>query len=473
MRGATLATEQDIPFKPIPFRAPEALGLGSGGMVSLLQAAGDLSLVLDREGKVVDLAVASSRLAQAGASDWKGSNLADLVNVESKAKIAELIADAAAGRAPRWRQVNHETPRGEVPISYACVASGDRLVALGRDQSQAAAAQQKLLQAQQSLERDYLRLRQAEARYRLLFDLGEEPILIVDSATRRIAEANPAAHQLLGAPAGTLVRQPVATIAEPSDGEALIAHLGAAGAGSTAPLRLVLRGGIAAEVAATVFRQDRAPYLFVRLRVQGGRVEREQGPLATAVEKLPDGIVLTDRRMTILAANAAFVEFTGGVSSDRLVGEQLANWLGRPGVDLELIAAQLREHDVARNVATIVRAANGATEEVELSAASIEGGDGPRYAFAIRVVGRRLRTQPIERDLPRSVEQLTELVGRVSLKDIVRESTDLIERLCIEAALSYTSDNRASAAEILGLSRQSLYSKLHRHGLGNLMDGDE
>jgi DNA-binding NtrC family response regulator len=56
----------------------------------------------------------------------------------------------------------------------------------------------------------------------------------------------------------------------------------------------------------------------------------------------------------------------------------------------------------------------------------------------------------------------------MSLKDIVRESTDLIERLCIEAALSYTSDNRASAAEILGLSRQSLYSKLHRYGLGNL-----
>jgi DNA-binding NtrC family response regulator len=74
--------------------------------------------------------------------------------------------------------------------------------------------------------------------------------------------------------------------------------------------------------------------------------------------------------------------------------------------------------------------------------------------------------------VPRSVEQLTELVGRVSLKEIVRESTDLIERLCIEAALTYTSDNRASAAEILGLSRQSLYSKLHRHGLGNLSDNE-
>jgi DNA-binding NtrC family response regulator len=100
-------------------------------------------------------------------------------------------------------------------------------------------------------------------------------------------------------------------------------------------------------------------------------------------------------------------------------------------------------------------------------------GDSECFGFTIRAVGRRLRAAATGlRDVPRSVEQLTELVGRMSLKEIVRESTDLIERLCIEAALAYTSDNRASAAEILGVSRQSLYSKLHRHGLGNLVSGD-
>jgi len=50
----------------------------------------------------------------------------------------------------------------------------------------------------------------------------------------------------------------------------------------------------------------------------------------------------------------------------------------------------------------------------------------------------------------------------------VREATDVIERLCIEAALELTGDNRASAAEMLGLSRQSLYVKLRRYGLGPL-----
>ncbi len=70
------------------------------------------------------------------------------------------------------------------------------------------------------------------------------------------------------------------------------------------------------------------------------------------------------------------------------------------------------------------------------------------------------------RELPRTVEQFTELVGRVPMKNLVRETTDLIERLCIQAALELTRENRASAAEMLGLSRQAFYVKLRRYGLG-------
>jgi DNA-binding NtrC family response regulator len=66
------------------------------------------------------------------------------------------------------------------------------------------------------------------------------------------------------------------------------------------------------------------------------------------------------------------------------------------------------------------------------------------------------------------VKQLTELVGRVPLKDIVAESSELIEQLSIETALQMTHDNRALAAQLLGLSRQSLYVKLRRYGLGDL-----
>ncbi len=103
-----------------------------------------------------------------------------------------------------------------------------------------------------------------------------------------------------------------------------------------------------------------------------------------------------------------------------------------------------------------------------MSAVAVLGGELRCFGFVIRSSATRNAAKLRPANLARSVEQLTELVGRVSLKDLVRELSDLIEKLCIEAALELTGDNRASAAEMLGLSRQSLYVKLRRYGLGDL-----
>jgi transcriptional regulator PpsR len=106
---------------------------------------------------------------------------------------------------------------------------------------------------------------------------------------------------------------------------------------------------------------------------------------------------------------------------------------------------------------------------VEISAVAVTSGEQKCLGFTIRDIGLRLSNDAKpSKELPRSTDEMTELVGRVPLKDIVRETTDLIEQLCIEAALNLTGDNRASAAEMLGLSRQSLYVKLRRFGIGDV-----
>ena len=126
-----------------------------------------------------------------------------------------------------------------------------------------------------------------------------------------------------------------------------------------------------------------------------------------------------------------------------------------------------------RIFATSLRGEYGLSTDVEVSAVSALEGDQPCLGFTLRNVGKRPAGDAKKgRELPRSVEELTELIGRVPLKDLVRETTDVIERMCIEAALQLTGDNRATAAEILGLSRQSFYAKLRRYGLGDL-DGDD
>jgi len=457
----------------IPLRAPhETLGtLDAREAARLVEAAGDLVLVLDSDGVVLDFAMASSELSIEGSDHWVGRRWDEIVTSESRAKVDEMIAAALDGAQSRWRQVNHPSANGDIPVRYLAVRLGEvgRVVAIGRDLRASAALQQRLLQAQQSLERDYLRLRQAEARYRVLFERATEAIVVVDVATRRVREANPAAARLFDAPEASLVSRPFASLIDDHARDATIAWLGAVSAADQPPTTLVLPGGRGSvAMTASLFRQEQASFYLIRL---GGGVHEatDEHAMLEVMARMPDGFVLTDGALDILATNPAFVDLVHAASIERVRGAALASYLGRAEVDLDLIVAQIREHGTARNVSTILRAADGGIEDVELSAVMVPGPEGTCFGFSIRTVARRPRDlPPAARDLPRSVEQLTELVGRMSLKDIVRESTDLIERLCIEAALAYTSDNRASAAEILGLSRQSLYSKMHRHGVGNL-----
>jgi transcriptional regulator PpsR len=126
----------------------------------------------------------------------------------------------------------------------------------------------------------------------------------------------------------------------------------------------------------------------------------------------------------------------------------------------------LKQHGAIRLLHTAARGEHGTTTEVELSAAGASEAEIPCIGFVVRDVGRRIAAAPQgARDLTHAVEQLTDLVGRVSLPELLRDTVDLVERHFIEAALVLTGDNRTAASELLGLSRQSLYIKLRRHKL--------
>ena len=462
----------------VPFRDGATLlgDLDSDLAARVIAAAGDVALVLDGRGVIRDVALGSGELAGDGFDAWIDRPWIDTVSHESRGKVEEMLRDAGKRGPARWRQVNHPLGDREVPIRYLAIdaARDGRVIAIGRDMRAAAALQQRLLAAQQSMERDYVRLRQMETRYRLLFDQSGEAVFIVDTATRRITEANPAARRLAGDE--RLTGQPFVAVLAGVSRDMALAQLGAVAAAEHSAVVIVdTDDGVACEMSATLFRQDRGSYFLVRLAPtmtasSGDAADRR---LIDVLDRLPDAFVLTDQNLDIVTENAAFLDLTENARRSALKGVALSRFLGRPGIDLSVLVQQLRDHGAVRNFATIVRGQHGAEEEVEVSAVLAGDAAAPCFGFSLRTVRRARALDPAPHALPRSVEQLTELVGRIPLKDIVRESTDLIERLCIEAALTYTADNRASAAEILGLSRQSLYSKLHRHGLGNLSGGAE
>lgn len=447
----------------------------------LITATSEVALVVDRDGVIRHVSFSGAEPPIDGADEWIGTAWIDTVTPESRGKIELLLKEAANTGSTRRRQVNHPARAGaDIPVAYNAVrADGGAVIAVGRDLRTISTLQQRLVDTQQAMERDYWRLRHVETRYRLLFQLSTDAIVVVDADTMKIVDASGAAARLFDIDTDKLVGRyfPIGVSAEHTRAvEDLLATARTTGHAGDVRLRLTEdRGEVMAS--ASCFRQDNLTLLLVRLSRQSAQAPSHishKTRLLELVERAPEAFVVTDSEGDILTANRAFLDLAQLASEEQAKGRSLGNWVGRPGADLSVFLSTVRKHGIVRMAASSIRGDLGLGTEIELSAVTLpEDGATDAVGFVMRDVGRRVSTVPHgARDLTKAVEELTSLVGRVSLPTLVRDTTDLVERHFIEAALELTGDNRTTAAEVLGLSRQTLYVKLRRHGLSAQTDTD-
>lgn len=442
---------------------------------AVLSASGDIVFTINPEGIITDGVFASGDLPSDFFIGWPGKALLDAVTLESRVKVSEMLQDVATGQPPRWRQINHPLKAGEdLPVRYKFIRVGrdGHAVAVGRDMRAVASMQQRLVSAELSIEQEYARLRHIETRYRLLMQVATEALIVVDGRSGRVVEANPAAANLLNKQLRRLVGSAFTDAFSGADLDKVTAMLASLrSVGRVDDVALTLGGEQQAVTSATVFRENNAVLYMFRLfplavGARGVVVPKTQSQTLAALQAMPDAFVLTDLDRRIIATNAAFLEIVQLGSEEQARGEPLDRWLGRVGVDTGLLYSSVIEHKIIRQFSTVLRGQFGTVEDVEVSGVAAKDTDPAVIGFTIRRVARRVATDdPGKRSLLRSVDEMTKLVGKVPLKDLVRETTDIIERLCIEAALQLNDNNRASSADMLGLSRQSLYVKLHRHGI--------
>jgi transcriptional regulator PpsR len=471
------------------FRTPkESLGdLKAEVAAMLVAAASDIALAIDGDGTVQDAAFQRSDLPLElkNSDQWIGRSWQATVAEESQAKIGLLLEEAASRKVSRWREIRYPATRGpDISILYSAVAIGEhkRFVAIGRDVRATSALQQKLIEAQIAIERDYSKMRNVESRYRILFQMYSEPVLIVDAATHRVVEANPAALALISESPSQLIGKlfPDALLI---DDAAAVQSISFAirTQGRIENLKLRLDNGSDFILDGIFFRQDASSFFLLRFAPVSpapATLPAAETDLTSQTfqffEDAPDGFVLTDREGRLLRANTAFLQLAQIENEKRARGESIERWVGKSGIDFGILLSNVRAHRSLKLFSSVVRGEHSSPVDVEISAVALGSHDEPNLGFVIRNVGRRIGTEAgPHSDIPRSREQLTELIGRVPLKELVRETTDVIERMCIEAALKLTGDNRATAAEMLGLSRQSLYVKLRRFGLVDASEYDE
>ncbi|SFQ06176.1 transcriptional regulator PpsR [Roseivivax halotolerans] len=441
----------------------------------LLSAACDLAVCIDSNGIVTSVAGAP---LGSSLQHWIGSPISDVLTVESRPKLdAALETFRKTGQIRRPVELNHEDGKTwEFPVRYDVypgLQEGETLL-LGRDLSLVAETQAQLVQAQMSLEQGYEARREFDARYRLLLRTVADPVVFVSVSDGRIKDLNDPAATLLGSSREDLVGAIFANEFTNRGREEFVEMLVNAAISENADDLVAETRRDQSEISfePQVFRASGERVLILRLGRHGGSAtagdgaQAVRGDLGGLFANAADAMVITSATGTIQSANDAFLEMVDAAHFTDVKGRKLGEFLSRGQVDLNVLIENARRAGKMRFYSTKAINEYGAETSVEMSATLISKDPDAQIGFVIRDTSRiesMRRTQMHASE--ESSRNVMELVGSATLKEIVAETTDVVEKMCIETAVNLTRNNRVAAAEMLGLSRQSLYVKLRKYDL--------
>ena len=443
---------------------------------SVLSAVADIQMTVDASGGVVraELNTDLSKLFEAGklsTDKWR-----DLIADRDK-EAADAVLKAALSTPGKTHNVDLNLSTGSqdqfIPVScWLCsdeVTNATKVVC--KDLRSDASVRQQLINAQRILEQDYWSNRRLEARYRRMLDMISDGFLVIDDLSGRVLESNKNASMLLGLGEDSIVGRAFPTgMSDEASRSIIELQKDARSVSGIVSSQFNTLDGNTMTACMICLRQSNETRLLLRISPIKHYTSELTIP-RDVFEHAPDGILVTDNTGVVVTANSAYLKLAGINEEYQAVGRRADRWLGRSNVDLNVILDNVTSDSPLKLFSTVLRTESGTLLDVELSAAETQINGQIMIISFIRDISRRIdRQQETEVHLPRSIEQITGRVGRVPLKQLVRESTDVIEALCVEAALKLTKDNRAAASELLGLSRQSLYTKLRRFDIGDSED---
>lgn len=459
----------------IPVIEPEFLS-------SLIASASDIALVVSKAGKILSVLINRSEASFGNLEHWEGRPIRDFLTTESIPKFESILAEFNDGHVTtKAMELNHtDNSVWEFPVRYSFHAfgDGDALIMLGRDLRSVAETQQQLVQAQMSLEQGYEARREFDARYRLLLRSVRDAIVFVSVNEGKIKDLNEPAAALLGSTRDDLVGSSFSQEFKDRRREEFIESLvNTAISENTSAFDVqTKRNRRRVVITPNVFRAAGERVLICRLEHADGTAAQPDElslNLNVLYDKGADAVVFTSITGVILTCNDAFLDLVDAAHLVDVKGRTLADYLGRGQIDMSVLIENARRSGQMRLYSTKIMNEYGSKTAVEMSVTYLNDRSDPELGFVIRDASRvdAIRKTPMHSS-EESSRNVMELVGSASLKEIVAETTDVVEKMCIETAVNLTRNNRVAAAEMLGLSRQSLYVKLRKYGLLN-KDADD
>jgi transcriptional regulator PpsR len=451
-------------------RAPEPADLGtlSGCAAELAEAfvslASDIALVIDDNGVIQSVAQNATTPIATNFSQWVGRPWADVVSGDTRRKVELMLTDLRTTGVARRREVNVTGENdSDVPVAFSALRLGTLgpMLAVGRDLRAVSAIQQRFLDAQQELERGYWRSRQAESRYRLLFQVATDAVLTVDAHSLRVVEANHAAANMLGTGMALAGRSAPELFDRSSRGtlQDMLLNAGADGKPAEINVRLPKSRALAA-VSATPFRAGCGLRLLLRVRsaaapeTHGAEMNKT---LALLVDSTRDGIVVTDSSGRILVANPAFLALAHTVSEDEVRGRAIGDWVGRIEADVAALLAGAHAHGIAHLVRSSLRRHDGVAIDVDITGAMLAEGEQACFGFTIRPCETRGDANAA---WLKSLLVLEERVGVLTLPELMTQAQQMVEQRFVSLAMARTHGDVPAAAGVLGIAVEKLLRAL-------------
>jgi len=449
-------------------------------MTEILAAAADITLMVAPNLRIVSVLVNRAHQSFGQLTDWEGMQLPDILSEESQQKLALRLSDLQGGRTGIVMEMNHSSQQSwDFPVRYSMHQMGPdgSILLLGRDLRPLAEVQQQLVTAQLALERDYEAQRELDTRYRVLMETTRDPVMLVSMSSGRISDLNPAAALLMG---GTRPELIGTAVAQEFDGrrrgEFLETLANIAATDATTPVEVTARRSQRRVLVTPKLFRAAGERILLCLIDPAEKASQATDELGENLQRLyhegVDAIVFADADGVIRATNEAFLNLTDASGIAAVRGRSLADYLVRGQVDLRVLLDNVKRTGQIRLYATRLTTDFSGQIAVELSASWLNDRPNPVLVLVVRDASRAETLRRANGGLPdEGSRSVMELVGSSTLKDIVAETTDVIEKMCIETALELTRNNRVAAADMLGLSRQSLYVKLRKYGILN-RDGE-
>lgn len=453
----------------VPQIAPETVN-------DIISRLADVGLVLSPQGDVIGVLANPAFRPRETVARFEGMPFRDTLTTESVEKFdARLAAFLGGDGQVRAVELNHtlEINRTTLPIRYSFhhIGESGKILMLGRDLRPIAEMQQQLVAAQLTLERDYEARREHDMRFRVLMASVEDAMIFVSLPDGVVTDCNPAARVLLGKQGGDLVGVTLDQVFESKVKGSVADQLVGIAAESDKP-QTILRSrtpGRMVVLRPMLFRNGGDQSMLCRVSATAPEAlgsDSLQDNLAGLYERGSDAIVFVSASGTILSANEGFLNLADVTHAPALKGRSIADFLSRGSVDLNVMLDNAARSGVMRAYATRVTGEFDTERAVEISVTHVKTGAEPVFALVLRDTSRKEPESGEAHQLGEvDIQSVIELIGSQSLRDIVAKTTDVVEKMCIETAVELTSNNRVAAAEMLGLSRQSLYVKLRKYGL--------